>query len=195
MTNLENTFAAIRAIPFTQIAKYYGIQEHSNHMCSCPFHKDQHPSMKLYEDHGYCFSCGSYIDNLGLVERLYGLNAKEAAHKIAQDFCLVSNSAVTQQQRQKYHRLQQTQSDRDLVYCNLIKFYRMLQDWKQQYSPKHMNGVITKKFTYAVNNEAYVSFVLTTLFQTTDEITEQELINKIIASQWFKNIKKINNLF
>ena len=29
-----------------------------NNMCSCPFHKDQHPSMRVYKDGAHCFSCG-----------------------------------------------------------------------------------------------------------------------------------------
>ena len=30
-------------------AKHYGLQVNRNGMCSCPFHEDRHPSMKLNE--------------------------------------------------------------------------------------------------------------------------------------------------
>ena len=36
-------------------AKHYGLQVNRNGMCSCPFHEDQHPSMKLNERYFYCF--------------------------------------------------------------------------------------------------------------------------------------------
>jgi len=36
-------------------------------MCSCPFHKDENPSMKLFKDAAKCFSCGWYGDVFKLV--------------------------------------------------------------------------------------------------------------------------------
>ena len=38
-------------------AKHYGLQVNRNGMCSCPFHEDRHPSMKLNERYFYCFGC------------------------------------------------------------------------------------------------------------------------------------------
>ena len=40
-------------------AEHYGLQVSRNGMCSCPFHEDQHPSMKLNERYFYCFGCGA----------------------------------------------------------------------------------------------------------------------------------------
>lgn len=67
-------------------AKHYGLQVNRNGMCSCPFHEDQHPSMKLNERYFYCFGCGATGDVIDLVARLFGLNSYEAAQKLAQDF-------------------------------------------------------------------------------------------------------------
>ena len=67
-------------------AKHYGLQVNRNGMCSCPFHEDQHPSMKLNEQYFYCFGCGATGDVIDLVARLFGLNSYEAAQKLAQDF-------------------------------------------------------------------------------------------------------------
>ena len=47
-------------------AKHYGLQVNRNGMCSCPFHEDQHPSMKLNERYFYCFSCGATGDVIDL---------------------------------------------------------------------------------------------------------------------------------
>ena len=66
--------------------KHYGLQVNRNGMCSCPFHEDRHPSMKLNERYFYCFGCGVTGDVIDLVARLFGLNSYEAArnwHRIS----------------------------------------------------------------------------------------------------------------
>lgn len=50
-------------------AEYYGLQVNRNGMCSCPFHEDRHPSMKLNEKYFYCFGCGATGDVIDLVAR------------------------------------------------------------------------------------------------------------------------------
>ena len=67
-------------------AEHYGLQVNRNGMCSCPFHEDRHPSMKLNERYFYCFGCGATGDVIDLVARLFGLSSYEAAQKLAQDF-------------------------------------------------------------------------------------------------------------
>lgn len=67
-------------------AEHYGLQVNRNGMCSCPFHEDRHPSMKLNERYFYCFGCGATGDVIDFVARLFGLNSYEAAQKLAQDF-------------------------------------------------------------------------------------------------------------
>ena len=67
-------------------AEHYGLQVNRNGMCSCPFHEDQHPSMKLNERYFYCFGCGATGDVIDLVARLFDLSSYEAAQKLAQDF-------------------------------------------------------------------------------------------------------------
>ena len=67
-------------------AEHYGLQVNRNGMCSCPFHEDQHPSMKLNERYFYCFGCGATGDVIDLVAKLFDLSSYEAAQKLAQDF-------------------------------------------------------------------------------------------------------------
>ena len=67
-------------------AEHYGLQVNRNGMCSCPFHEDRHPSMKLNERYFYCFGCGVTGDVIDLVARLFDLSSYEAAQKLAQDF-------------------------------------------------------------------------------------------------------------
>ena len=59
MTIYENVKAAVT---FRQAAEHHGLEVNRNSMTCCPFHKDRHPSMKLYDDHFYCFGCGDAGD-------------------------------------------------------------------------------------------------------------------------------------
>ena len=68
-----------------QVAEYYGLKVNRNGMACCPFHNDRHPSMKL-DRRFHCFGCQADGDAVDYVGRLYGLGAKEAAYKIADDF-------------------------------------------------------------------------------------------------------------
>lgn len=38
-----------------------------SNMVSCPKHSDSSPSLRLYDDHFYCFSCGATGDQYGLI--------------------------------------------------------------------------------------------------------------------------------
>ncbi len=72
-------------------ARRYGLTVQRNGMALCPFHNDTHPSMKLYDDHFYCFACGAHGDVIDLTAKLLGLNFKEAVHQLAVDFGISPN--------------------------------------------------------------------------------------------------------
>lgn len=196
MKPLIDNFAIARDLPFSQVASYYGLQIQNNNMCSCPFHTDKHPSMKIYQDHGYCFSCNTRVDNISLVQKLYDCNSVEALEKIKTDFGLgrTQNPVVTEQ-RKKYLLQRQKENNRDLVIREIIKFYRLLQSWKKQQSPKYTGGVPNKYFIYAVNNEAYTEYILDNLLTSKTREEEEQMVSQIITSKWFEQIKKINEKF
>ncbi len=73
-----------------EVAAFYGFQEDRRHLCLCPFHKDRHPSMRVYpNDKGfYCFSCGKGGDVVTFVAALYELHNDAACRKLIEDFSL-----------------------------------------------------------------------------------------------------------
>lgn len=79
-----------RAVGMRQAAEYYGFHVDGRGNCLCPFHKDRHPSMKIYPHNRgyYCFSCGAGGDVVKFVARLFDLNNESAAHKLIEDFAL-----------------------------------------------------------------------------------------------------------
>ena len=79
-------FEAVKqAVPTRQAAESYGIQLGRNGMACCPFHDDKHPSMKV-DRRFHCFGCQADGDVIDFTARLFGLNKKDAALKLAEDF-------------------------------------------------------------------------------------------------------------
>lgn len=79
-----------RMVGMRQAAEFYGLKVNGRGLCLCPFHKDQHPSMKIYPHNRgyYCFSCGAGGDVITFVGKLYGLENEGAAKKLIEDFHL-----------------------------------------------------------------------------------------------------------
>ena len=122
-------------------AEHYGLQVNRNGMCSCPFHEDQHPSMKLNERYFYCFGCGATGDVIDLVARLFGLNSYEAAQKLAQDFGIDPDKppaaiALPKPERPLLKAYRQEEVRCLRVLCDYL---HLLESWKVQYAPSRPN--------------------------------------------------------
>ena len=57
-------------------------------MAWCAVHSDSDPSMKLNDTYYYCFGCGANGDAIDLAAKLFDLNPRQAAEKLASDFGL-----------------------------------------------------------------------------------------------------------
>ena len=76
------------AITVRQVGEMYGMEPDRHGMVCCPFHSDNHPSMMLNESYYYCFACGANRDAIDLTAKLFDLNPRQAAEKLASDFGL-----------------------------------------------------------------------------------------------------------
>ena len=56
--------------------------------CAVRSHSDSDPSMKLNDTYYYCFGCGGNGDAIDLTAKLFDLNPRQAAEKLASDFGL-----------------------------------------------------------------------------------------------------------
>ncbi len=81
-----NVFEPVKeSITAREAAERYGIKINRNGLARCPFHDDRIPSMMLDKRY-YCFGCQAKGDVIDLTSKLFGLNAKDAAVKLAHDF-------------------------------------------------------------------------------------------------------------
>ena len=131
---MSSIFEAVKAaIPLLEAAKRYGLDASDSGMICCPFHEDHTPSMKLYEDHFYCFGCGKHGDLVDLLSELFCIPAYEVACKLADDFGVdpyaeIPRSAAGKELRsfrEKQLRCQRV----------LSEYLRLLTRWKSQYAP------------------------------------------------------------
>lgn len=74
-----------QSVTVRQAAEAYGLQVNRAGKIKCPFHNDRTPSMKV-DERFHCFGCGADGDVIDFTAKLYGINAKSAAEKLAADF-------------------------------------------------------------------------------------------------------------
>ena len=81
-----NIFEAVKQTVTTrQTAESYGTCVNRAGKANCPFHNDRTPSMKV-DWRFHCFGCGADGDVIDFTAQLYGLDAKSAAKRLAEDF-------------------------------------------------------------------------------------------------------------
>ena len=130
-------------------AKRYGLSVQRNGMARCPFHNDTHPSMKLYDDHFYCFACGAHGDVIDLTAKLLGLNFKETVHRLAVDFGISPNDDPPAAVKPQRPHVSQFRRDELLCLSTLTKYERLLRFWKQEYAPSVPDAPIDDRFVEA----------------------------------------------
>lgn len=81
-TDIENIRSSVT---MAQLASMYGYKVNIAGMMKCPFHQDNHPSMKVYDGiRGYyCFVCNAGGDIFDFTMQHDGLTFPEAAKQIA----------------------------------------------------------------------------------------------------------------
>lgn len=160
-----NLFEAVKeSVSPRQISDYYGLQVR-NDMVSCLFHEDRNPSMKLYDDHIYCFGCGKHGDVTDMVGELFGLSPKEAAEKIAHDFGISYDKQHDNYKPSKESIITKIKREQDKikenhVYAVLCKYLHLLQDWRTEYAPKSAEEQPNPLFVKALTETDYIESLL-----------------------------------
>ncbi|MBR4022002.1 MAG: hypothetical protein IKI94_05310 [Ruminococcus sp.] len=159
---MMNIFEAVREkIPVRAAAEYYGLKVRGG-MTNCIFHNDRTPSMRLYDDHFYCFGCGKCGDVTKLVEGLFGESPIQSAKRLCADFGIEHIRGSPPKVKTKYVSTQ-TQEQRAFRilsdYCNLLRRYRT------EYAPKSddedLHLLFTEGLTKLSEYEYYCEIFIT----------------------------------
>ena len=163
-----NLFETVKEnVTLRQAAENCGFDISRNDMICCPFHNDDSPSMKLYDDHFYCFGCGEHGDVIDFTSKLFSLSPKEAAERLAQDFgiCYDNDKCTDTSKYRKDSilrkiRASQEKEKENHVYNVLSSYFRLLQDWKHDYAPASPDDIVDPRFTEALTKSAYIEHLL-----------------------------------
>lgn len=80
-------------------------------MTSCLYHEDKHPSMKLYDNNFYCFSCGKSGDVIELISKYTNMKPYETAKHILGE----SNVTFTPQAKKEYKKDEFTEQEKATI--------------------------------------------------------------------------------
>jgi len=153
-------------------ARSYGVEVHRGNMALCPFHRERHPSCKLYEDHYYCFGCQAHGDVIRLVQELFGLKPIEAVKQLNSDFGLgldvdCTNKFVPPPDMEKVNRRRREIAERKAekarvthMYDVLLRYFTLLDKYKMLYVPTSPDDETDRRFVYALQNIGYAEYML-----------------------------------
>ena len=83
---IKEVFRRVReSIPMREAARICGVEANRAGMALCPFHDDHNPSLRLYDDHYYCFGCHAHGDAVDLAAFVTGLRPGLAAKFLARE--------------------------------------------------------------------------------------------------------------
>ncbi len=155
-------------------AEYYGINARHG-MCSCIFHEDKHPSMKLYPKNYYCFGCGAHGDVIDLVQAVFNEKPVDAAKRINADFGLGLDTGQPPD-FERINRIRQQQLERKqfrewdaAAFRTVNEYHRLLEDWQRVYAPKSPDMPPDPLFLESLNNKDHVDYLLDILTYGTDD--------------------------
>lgn len=154
-------------VPVPIAAEHYGLAV-CNGMTQCIFHDDRNPSMKLYDDHFYCFGCTEYGDVISLTARLFSLTPLEAAKKLCADFGISCN---TDKPYIRQHIRIETQREKEQKAFRILSdYYRLLKKYREEYAPKNEAEQFHPLFKESMQNlEVYGHYCDIFITGTTDE--------------------------
>lgn len=160
------------------VAKFYGLQMNRSGMACCPFHEDSTPSLKVYDDHFYCFGCGETGDCTGFTAKLFGLTQIEAAKKISYDFGLylfngeiaVPVNKVMQAEKEYKAWLKNATAIVDEYLNKLI-------EWRKIYAPKNPAESLHLLFVESLKKQGYIEYLSDYLRFGTDK-EKRKLFNE-----------------
>ncbi|MCC8100077.1 MAG: CHC2 zinc finger domain-containing protein [Clostridiales bacterium] len=178
-----NLFEAVKqSVTTRQAAETYGIRVNRNGMCICPFHNDRNPSMKV-DRRFHCFGCQADGDVIDFTAKLFSMNSKGAAVKLAADFGIpydADRHGGTRTRaapvRPRLSPARQARQDEDRCFRAYCDYLHLLEDWKTECRPQTPEEEPDRRFIEACHWLDYVRYVLDDILLTGTEAERAEFV-------------------
>ena len=145
-------------LPMKDVARYYGIITNKSGFAKCPFHKERTPSMKIYDDHFYCFSCHCGGDIINLTSQLFSLSPLEAAKKLQADFGIADvEFDYKQYQKERNTKMNQFLKEKQFeswkhnTYLLLTDYCSLLRKWREEFKPKSLEEPLRSEYVESMH--------------------------------------------
>lgn len=172
-------------------------------MACCPFHDDKHPSMKV-DRRFHCFGCQADGDVIDFTARLFGLNKKEAALKLAEDFSVSFDAKGHDPPRRRpvkrkiSEELRYRQAEQK-CFRVLCDYLHLLERWEKEYAPQTPEETWNPLFVEALQKKPYTEYLLDILLSGSMEegiLTEQRFMKLTAALEQEQeaNQKRLHDL-
>lgn len=168
---MDNVFSEIKgSLPMPEVARFYGLEMNRAGMACCPFHDDKKPSLKVYDDHFYCFGCGATGDCTGFVAKLFGLRQIDAARKISEDFGLGlfdrNFAAPIKIAADPKYEMQKWISEARLT---VKEYLAELYKWHRDYAPRNQDDEFHPLFVESLQKMDYIEYLQDILTRGSEE--------------------------
>ena len=110
--------------------------------------------MKLNDTYYYCFGCGANGDAIDLTAKLFDLNPRQAAEKLASDFGLDPDKPPANAIALPPPKRGLTDEQwADIAYCLrvLTDYLDLLHDWQERYKPASPEEPLDERFVEALH--------------------------------------------
>ncbi len=143
-----------------EVARFYGLQMNHSNMACCPFHDDKTPSLKIYDNHYYCFGCGATGDCTDFTARLFGLSQIESAKKLDCDFGLqlfkVGNAVPV-------NRIMKSENECQIWLKSagetITEYLFLLNRWRKEFAPKNQTDELHPLFVESLHKTDYMEYL------------------------------------
>ena len=189
-------FEAVKQTVTTrQAAENYGIDVNRAGKAQCPFHNDRIPSMKL-DKRFHCFGCGADGDVIDFTAKLYGLDAKSAAEKLAADFQI----SYTHHRRKDAMQIPVPKKTEKQMYRELearcfkvlSDYLHLLRHWEQVYAPNPEDNAWHPLFVEALQKKERIEYLLDVLLY--DPIEERAALIRDYGKEVIKLEQRLSKL-
>ena len=189
-----SVFDDIHMLDIMEVLNFYNIPIDKTNKILCPFHNDLRPSMKIYDDHGYCFSCGKRADVADIIGAIKRISSYESAKMIAGDFGLIKNPLSPKATKVESIRLYKMKTNFYKAYKQLWAYYCLLLHWQKEYKPTNPNLEPNFRWVYAVHHINQVDYKLDLYTSCNSEEEKINLLKEDIESGYLRRINDILKL-
>lgn len=185
MNSIFETVKASVSVP--DVAACYGLDMNHSNMICCIFHPDLNLSMKLYDDHYYCFGCHECGDVIDFTAKLFDISPLKAAEKLAADFGLVPPPEGSSGEETLKIRIPQ-QDETLMKHVRLLSDYKkMLHAWAKVYAPASLQvEEWSIRYTFACSEIPWIEYMNDCINSPDEHMrnwADRELTNRLLYNR------------